>query len=375
MGTFEPGGINCGTTGTLQTGSPLSNPPPPAGVQPKPINGSIVSVFGIDLFSYTAYPYIESLTLGWTAWVAGTDSVEIDATLSAIIYVHISGAPLVVNPAITITRLPVTMHFGSASDGSATLQASDVSVGNPSDYDTVDNCGAADWCNGIVQGAINKSLQAAFQSMLVEQMVPALNNAGPFWFVLMSQVATTSPGALTDPAGNQLPAPGSSSLAGSPTTWQELTYEGFASSQVRASFTTNGLCYLDCVSKTCQEQGFTCGTQGDGCGNPIQCGSCPSGDVCTAGTCEVCVKETCASFHASCGNIPDGCGGEVACGTCASEYTCQNGACVGTGGSSGSFCAECKKTGGVCHTGSSGDVLYSQPAGALAAFSKARSTL
>jgi hypothetical protein len=38
-----------------------------------------------------------------------------------------------------------------------------------------------------------------------------------------------------------------------------------------------------CIPQTCQSQGFNCGAAGDGCGNMIQCGSCPAGQTCGGG--------------------------------------------------------------------------------------------
>ena len=36
-----------------------------------------------------------------------------------------------------------------------------------------------------------------------------------------------------------------------------------------------------CVPKTCAQQGYDCGPNGDGCGDPLMdCGSCPAGQMC-----------------------------------------------------------------------------------------------
>ena len=37
-----------------------------------------------------------------------------------------------------------------------------------------------------------------------------------------------------------------------------------------------------CVPRSCQDQGFECGFNGDGCGNAIDCGTCPAPQVCGA---------------------------------------------------------------------------------------------
>lgn len=36
-----------------------------------------------------------------------------------------------------------------------------------------------------------------------------------------------------------------------------------------------------CLAKTCDEEGFTCGTLDDGCGGKIECGTCSQGLACT----------------------------------------------------------------------------------------------
>lgn len=78
-----------------------------------------------------------------------------------------------------------------------------------------------------------------------------------------------------------------------------------------------------CVPGTCA--GIACGPASDGCGNELDCGSCPTGEICT-GTPAACVtppctKATCPS-GGSCGLMPDGCGGDVDCGPCPSGMTC-----------------------------------------------------
>jgi hypothetical protein len=58
--------------------------------------------------------------------------------------------------------------------------------------------------------------------------------------------------------------------------------------------------------------GVTCGPSGDGCGNLIQCGTCPSN----------CTPRTCQQAGANCGKIGDNCGGLVDCGVCPPGTTC-----------------------------------------------------
>ena len=69
-----------------------------------------------------------------------------------------------------------------------------------------------------------------------------------------------------------------------------------------------------CVPQTCAEQGFQCGTQKNGCGDALQCGTCEAG-ICTNGKC-ACVPKTCPDLKAQCGKLDNGCGGILDCGTC-----------------------------------------------------------
>jgi len=83
-----------------------------------------------------------------------------------------------------------------------------------------------------------------------------------------------------------------------------------------------------CVPKTCAEEGFDCGPEGDGCGNVLQCGACPSGQLCGGagipGVCgaPVCQSKTCASLDFNCGPADDGCGNLLDCGTCPAGQQC-----------------------------------------------------
>jgi hypothetical protein len=79
-----------------------------------------------------------------------------------------------------------------------------------------------------------------------------------------------------------------------------------------------------CAPTTCAAQSIACGFAGDGCGNLIDCGSCPPSSVCggggVPGQCgpETCVPETCAEQHLQCGPAGDGCGNVIQCGACVS---------------------------------------------------------
>ncbi|HWE31279.1 MAG TPA: hypothetical protein VHB97_24910 [Polyangia bacterium] len=86
---------------------------------------------------------------------------------------------------------------------------------------------------------------------------------------------------------------------------------------------------------TCAQLGATCGQQSDGCGGMQDCGSCTAPDTCGGGGMAnqcgattgggTCVKSTCASLNATCGTQGDGCGGTIDCGTCTSPNICGGG--------------------------------------------------
>src|SRR5215471_6376907 len=100
-----------------------------------------------------------------------------------------------------------------------------------------------------------------------------------------------------------------------------------------------------CTPKTCQDLGFNCGPNSDGCGGLLDCGSCPAGQVCGAagysvcgvpnssmdasvddsGNTPTCIASTCASRGYSCGQNGDGCGGILDCGTCTGSEVCGGG--------------------------------------------------
>jgi hypothetical protein len=97
-----------------------------------------------------------------------------------------------------------------------------------------------------------------------------------------------------------------------------------------------------CTPETCGQQNIACGPAGDGCGNLIQCGTCPAGQTCggggVPGQCGApdggsCKPETCAQQNIQCGPAGDGCGGTLQCGTCPSGQTCGGGGKPGQCGS------------------------------------------
>jgi hypothetical protein len=102
---------------------------------------------------------------------------------------------------------------------------------------------------------------------------------------------------------------------------------------------------VTCTPLTCAAQGFNCGENGDGCGNVIQCGTCPVNQACGFGGFSVCgvadasvscTPQTCQSLGLDCGPAADGCGGLLQCGTCQAPLVCG---AAGTPGQCGSTCS------------------------------------
>jgi hypothetical protein len=93
-----------------------------------------------------------------------------------------------------------------------------------------------------------------------------------------------------------------------------------------------------CPKKTCAQLGYTCGPNGDGCGDMLQCGTCTAPQFCGGGgysKCggsmvgpdgsvpNPCVPKTCAQLGFNCGPAGDGCGGLLPnCGTCMAPNIC-----------------------------------------------------
>ncbi len=87
-----------------------------------------------------------------------------------------------------------------------------------------------------------------------------------------------------------------------------------------------------CTTKTCQQQGITCGPAGDGCGGLIpSCGNCTGNQTCggggVPGQCggPTCTPKTCQQLGYNCGMAGDGCGGLLNCGTCQTSQNCGGG--------------------------------------------------
>jgi hypothetical protein len=60
--------------------------------------------------------------------------------------------------------------------------------------------------------------------------------------------------------------------------------------------TVPGIFYLmvtSCQPLSCSGFGYACGPLDDGCGDTLECGTCASGETCTAGACYKCAERTC----------------------------------------------------------------------------------
>ena len=93
-----------------------------------------------------------------------------------------------------------------------------------------------------------------------------------------------------------------------------------------------------CTPKVCGQigvQGAVCGSADDGCGNVLQCGTCPLPSVCGGGgvpgqcAAGTCVPTSCAALGFSCGMVSDGCDAALDCGSCAAPLTCGGGGAPG----------------------------------------------
>jgi hypothetical protein len=107
---------------------------------------------------------------------------------------------------------------------------------------------------------------------------------------------------------------------------------------------TCGIVNNPCTPLACpasSDAGIVCGPMGDGCGNLLDCGPCPTGTTCGGGgvanICGAppCTAQTCQSANAACGTIADGCGGTLSCGTCTAPDTCGGGGVANQCGSNG----------------------------------------
>jgi hypothetical protein len=92
---------------------------------------------------------------------------------------------------------------------------------------------------------------------------------------------------------------------------------------------TGSLEQADCQPiTTCYNALATCGIASDGCGGTLNCGTCPSGEVCTNNNCysATCKPSICGPNN--CGCSGDGCGGIMCCGGCPIGSYCNSVVCA-----------------------------------------------
>ena len=93
-----------------------------------------------------------------------------------------------------------------------------------------------------------------------------------------------------------------------------------------------------CTPMGCSATGYTCGTNADGCGGTVSCGTCTAPDYCGGGGFSKCgnpslaadggapcTPTTCSALGYTCGSNADGCGGTLDCGTCTGANYCGGG--------------------------------------------------
>ena len=123
-----------------------------------------------------------------------------------------------------------------------------------------------------------------------------------------------------------------------------------------------GICVsgAGCAPLACQlASGKYCGSVGDGCGRALDCGGCGAAQTCSgSGLCVAtsCVPMTCnAGASRFCGVIGDGCGGMLDCGACQAPATCAGRGVAGVCGDPNCKPITCTPSGGGRYCGVIGD--------------------
>jgi hypothetical protein len=158
--------------------------------------------------------------------------------------------------------------------------------------------------------------------------------------VVVAAASGSGSGANTATSTTSATRSASSSSTASSATSSSGASSSTTSSSTSSSSSSSGDAGLDgdaCVPTSCEPKGLACGPTDDGCGNMINCGSCPGGEVCggagqpgQCGTCE-CSPENCAQLGFDCGMAAYTCGGPgcgallLECGTCRAPETCGGG--------------------------------------------------
>ncbi|HQM10806.1 MAG TPA: hypothetical protein PK140_15495 [Polyangiaceae bacterium] len=101
----------------------------------------------------------------------------------------------------------------------------------------------------------------------------------------------------------------------------------------------------ECEPKTCAQLEANCGSAPDGCGEKIECGECPDGQLCGGGgpnVCgtEACYPKSCVQVGAQCGWASDGCSLAIDCGECSPPETCGGGGEMNVCGCSPKTCSQ-----------------------------------
>jgi len=122
-----------------------------------------------------------------------------------------------------------------------------------------------------------------------------------------------------------------------------------------------GICVVsNCTPLACQlPAGKYCGSVGDGCGRAMDCGTCGATQTCSgSGLCVAtnCTPMTCnVGTSRFCGTIGDGCGGMLDCGGCQAPATCAGRGVTGVCGDPNCKPITCTPTGGGRYCGVIGD--------------------
>jgi hypothetical protein len=219
----------------------------------------------------------------------------------------------------------------------------------------IDNAGYS----AVVQKMWSNSLQSCIATTQGPDIVSVTPSSGLGTATTPVTVTGTGLSSSTTFLFGSLPATGVSCTSSTQCTMVAPASNGFGSSSAtvpvlainpagyESAQEPNGDSFTyQCVPTGCSST--SCGAAPDGCGGTLSCGSCPGGEPCNNNRC--CQPSTCGELGKDCGTYSDGCGGEVACGSCPSSMVCQSGVCVGSGGSGGTFCENCRKTGGICTT-------------------------
>lgn len=393
---------------TVTNGVGTFTPPPPAfgitfptppttQVTFPPYNGSAAGI------SYTeTTSSIPNLSVTWSNWVAGTNGVTISATMSGTVNMLVSAnldlANATVTPTLNIVNLPITVTFGTDSSGNATITS--VDVGELESYAAITGCGLADWCNVFADQQLN-NYQSLIQQKVTTDFGQGLNggpnNPAPFWKGIMLPLANVL-GTLTDGTASplalgslNLPLPGTSSPAGTPSAWQFVSMAGYANGVVGANLSASNLCYIgtppafQCSGQTqCAptpgqaETLITCSPISQVGGWTVDLQRLESGSWTTVQTAEAlepgsgltltdtypnsqpqalltyrvcsvgstggpqcgntftvnessCACEPFTCGNGACGTMSDGCGGTIDCGGCAAGLVCGRNLCCPSG--------------------------------------------